>query len=64
MNEKTHNDINKIETENQSVGKVEEKSNFNLPTLDQFMDIISGETNMITSTPSGYNVYNKYNKTS
>lgn len=64
MNEKTLNNKNKTENKSQSFGKEEDKTNFNLPTLDQFMNIISGETDMLTATPSGYNVYNKYNKSS
>lgn len=37
---------------------------FSLPTLDQFMKLISNEDQAMMATTSGYNVYNKYNKTS
>jgi hypothetical protein len=37
---------------------------FHMPTLSAFMALISAEESAVASTPSGYNVYNKYNKTS
>ena len=40
------------------------QNGFQLPTLDQFMEIVSGEKQTLMATASGYNVYNKYNKTS
>jgi len=42
----------------------ETKEGFKLPTLDQFMDIVSGEHQKPLTVASGYNVYNKYNKSS
>jgi len=35
-----------------------------MPSLDQFMDLVKSEKSALASTPSGYNVYNKYSKTS
>jgi len=35
-----------------------------MPTLDQFMELITNENKSVTATQSGYNVYNKYHKTS
>ena len=37
---------------------------FHPPTLDQFMELITDEQKSVVSTPSGYNVYNKYHKAS
>ena len=64
MNNEQQNTAEIVEAKNQSAGKENAKTDFSLPTLDQFMEIISGENNMLAATPSGYNVYNKYNKTS
>ena len=33
-----------------------------MPSLDQFMDLIKSEKSALASMPSGYNVYNKYSK--
>lgn len=35
-----------------------------VPTLEDFMNLITDESKSVTSTPSGYNVYNKYHKSS
>lgn len=35
-----------------------------MPTLDQFMNLVKSEKSALASSPSGYNVYNKYSKTS
>ena len=35
-----------------------------LPTLDQFMELVTAEQTNLAATPSGYNVYNKYHKSS
>jgi len=37
-------------------------NNIQMPTLDQFMELVTGENGALAITPSGYNVYNKYNK--
>lgn len=37
---------------------------FEVPTLDQFMELVTDEKKSVVSSPSGYNVYNKYHKTS
>jgi hypothetical protein len=42
----------------------EKENGFKLPTLDQFMELVTAEKTTLAATPSGYNVYNKYNKTS
>ena len=41
-----------------------EKKAHKMPSLDQFMDLVKSEKSALASTPSGYNVYNKYSKTS
>lgn len=43
---------------------VNPSENFKLPTLDQFMELVTAEQTALTATPSGYNVYNKYHKSS
>lgn len=35
-----------------------------LPTLDQFVAMLSKEDSQLAASASGYNVYNKYNKAS
>ena len=40
------------------------KESFELPTLNQFMELVTGESSTIMATTSAYNVYNKYNKSS
>lgn len=35
-----------------------------LPTLDQFIALLSREDGQLAACASGYNVYNKYNKAS
>jgi hypothetical protein len=53
------------EKNNQPVNeRVKTKDGFQLPSLEQFMEIVSGERQTLTATASGYNVYNKYNKSS
>jgi hypothetical protein len=37
---------------------------FEVPTLDQFMELVTDEKKSVVSSPSGYRVYNKYHKTS
>jgi hypothetical protein len=44
--------------------KNESQNSFKLPSLEQFMDIVRDEKQTVTAVASGYNVYNKYNKTS
>ncbi len=45
--------------------KVQEtKEGFKMPTLDQFMELVTGEDSTVMATTSAYNVYNKYNKSS
>ena len=64
MDKNTLNNKERVENNNQICPKEEAKTNFNLPSLDQFMEMISGENTLLSAAPSGYNVYNKYNKTS
>ncbi len=42
----------------------EKEKEFKLPTLNQFMELVTAEQTTLAATPSGYNVYNKYNKSS
>ena len=35
-----------------------------MPSLDQFMELVKNENAALAATPSGYNVYNKYSKAS
>lgn len=35
-----------------------------VPSLEDFMNLITDESKSVKSTPSGYNVYNKYHKSS
>lgn len=51
-------------TQAEDTAKVKKAGGFQMPTLDQFMDLITDEHKSVISTPSGYNVYNKYHKTS
>ena len=45
--------------------KVQEtKEGFKMPTLEQFMELVTGENSTVMATTSAYNVYNKYNKSS
>lgn len=39
-------------------------TNQQMPSLSQFMNLIKSEKSALASSPSGYNVYNKYDKTS
>jgi len=60
------NDNHKIEG---SDVRIESNADINVdgcqvPTLDQFMALITDEQKSVVSSPSGYNVYNKYHKTS
>lgn len=47
-----------------STDKAMEENTLRLPTLDQFMELITDEQKSVASSPSGYNVYNKYHKSS
>lgn len=38
------------------------KRNFKMPTLEQFMELITDENKLLATTPSSYNAYRKYNK--
>ena len=48
-----------------TVKKVQEtKEGFKMPTLEQFMELVTSENSTVVATTSAYNVYNKYNKSS
>lgn len=51
-------------TQAEDTAKVKQAGGFQMPTIDQFMDLITDEQKSVMSTPSGYNVYNKYHKAS
>ncbi|CDM96901.1 MAG: hypothetical protein P5702_17890 [Limnospira sp. PMC 1291.21] len=53
--------INDVSNESNANMKENE---FQAPTLDQFMELITDEQKSVVSSPSGYNVYNKYHKSS
>lgn len=63
------NDLTNIKTSTKDGAKTKKTANenaesFKLPTLDQFMELVTAEQTTLTATPSGYNVYNKYHKSS
>lgn len=63
MNKVSNNQVNKggahTDKSATAIGK-----EFKLPTIDQFMELVTNEKTTLAATPSGYNVYNKYNKSS
>jgi hypothetical protein len=46
----------------ENTAKTAKSNNIQMPTLDQFMELITGENGALAITPSGYNAYRKYNK--
>lgn len=51
-------------THAEDTASTKKAGSFQMPTLDQFMQLITDEQKSVMSTPSGYNVYNKYHKSS
>ena len=57
--------VNQVkETNSQNSSEDNKVKAVHMPTLDQFMELITNENKSVTATPSGYNVYNKYHKSS
>lgn len=57
--------VNQVkESNSQNSARDNKIKDLQMPTLDQFMDLITNENKSVTATPSGYNVYNKYHKSS
>jgi hypothetical protein len=58
------NQLVKTGESSQSIGANANDKGFQMPSLAQFMELITDEDKSVVSSPSAYNVYNKYHKSS